>query len=167
MWESLINLANIIAPCFAKLKQSKLVLTSYNLLADLFIHQPFLTKCSKRVNLPNFLPTKLFCYIYGIKLAISIIYICIHAYIQPKLLHAILTVTVKDQSVCSISESTPKCIGLSGGHPLICSKKLAINSKRIPVFGVGDIKYIVACHQSKDGTYACIGAWSTKYPFPL
>ena len=29
--------------------------------------------------------------------------------------------------MCSISETTPNCIGFSGGHPFNCSKKLAIN----------------------------------------
>ena len=70
---------HIIVPCFAILKQS---ITSYKF--GWCIHSP------NAVNLPNFLPTKVFCNnIYGIQLARSII-----CYTQPKLLNAVLTVNV-------------------------------------------------------------------------
>ena len=44
----------VICPWFSKLIPPKLVLIINNFLGDLLICQTFFTKCSKRVNLPNF-----------------------------------------------------------------------------------------------------------------
>ena len=46
----------IVHDSIAKLKPSKLVLTIYNLLADLLIRQPFFCQMLERVNSPNFPP---------------------------------------------------------------------------------------------------------------
>ena len=57
--ESLVNFYKTDGKMFAICqKPSKLVVTINNPLADLFICQTFSAKCLKRVNLPNFLPTK-------------------------------------------------------------------------------------------------------------
>ena len=56
--ESLVNLAN--HPQFTKLKPSKLVLTINNLLADLNFTKLSFSKCSKRLNSPNFPPPNFF-----------------------------------------------------------------------------------------------------------
>jgi len=51
--ESLVNLAN--HKQFAKLKPSKFLLTIITFWLNLSICQTFFAKCSKRVNLPNFI----------------------------------------------------------------------------------------------------------------
>ena len=45
--------------CQTNIKPSKVAVTINNPLADLFICQPFSTKCLERVNSPNILPAKL------------------------------------------------------------------------------------------------------------
>ena len=55
--ESLVNLVNHLK--FDKLKSSKLVVTINNLLADLFIHQTYITKVFIHPLSPNIIAAKL------------------------------------------------------------------------------------------------------------